>query len=207
MSKTPIKPISIKEHILHIILVLGTSFVWLPFYLVRVLLKQREIKGMTADEKAEWKRGIKQKYSKDAGVSNTVSVKAETYTKRKFASQDESDDDEWSQFADDYSFEAVGESHYRDTILAIIDKNNAHKQGELFLDAVMQTEPNNKFDEFAVAIYIDGKKVGHVPSDYSYDVTTYLDEQNVTAIKVKAVLGWNTSSPNPPIGVRLDFNF
>ena len=66
MSKTPIKPISIKEHILHIILVLGTSFVWLPFYLVRVLLKQREIKGMTADEKAEWKKGIKQKYSKDA---------------------------------------------------------------------------------------------------------------------------------------------
>jgi hypothetical protein len=29
----------------------------------------------------------------------------------------------------------------------------------------VQTETNNKFDEFAVAIYIDGKKVGHVPSD------------------------------------------
>jgi hypothetical protein len=71
----------------------------------------------------------------------------------------------------------------------------------------MVQEPNNKFDEFAVAIFIDNKKVGHVSSDYSFEVTTYIDEKNLNGIKVKAVVGWNTGNPNPPIGVRLDFNF
>jgi hypothetical protein len=223
MTSKPIRPISVKEHLLHWILIFGTTGFWLPLYLVRVFLKQRQINQLTPTERAEWKKSIKKKNSKNVSKvtakdsimskvselnkANQISNKIGTYTKRKFTSQDQSDDDEWSQFADDFSFEAVGESHYRENLLAIIEKHNAHQQGELLVDAVMQTEPDNKFDEFAVAIFVDGKKVGHVPSEYSFEVTTYLDEQNVTAIKVKAVLGWNIGNPNPPIGVRLDFNF
>jgi hypothetical protein len=206
MSDKTFKPIRFIEHIFHVVMVVFTGGVWLIVYIPRIILKQRQINKMTPEQRQSVKDGIMSKVDK-VNKANPVSKKIGTYTKRKFASQDESDDDEYSQFADDYSFEAVGESHYRDNLLSIIEKHNAHKEGELYLDAVMQTEPNNKFDEFAVAIFVDGKKVGHVPSDYSYDVTTYLDEQNVTAIKVKAVLGWNASSPNPPIGVRLDFNF
>ncbi len=206
MSDKTFKPIRVVEHIFHFAMVVFTGGVWLIVYIPRLVLKQREIKKLTPEQKQSVKDGIMSKVDK-VNKANPVSKKTGTYTKRKFASQEEADDDEWSEFADEFSFEAVGESHYRDNLLAIIDKNNAHKQGELVVDAVMQTEPNNKFDEFAVAIFVDGKKVGHVPSDYSYDVTTYLDEQDVTAIKVKAVVGWNTGSPNPPIGVRLDFNF
>lgn len=202
MSDKEVKPISVIEHGVHIVLSLVTGGVWLIIYVPRFVIQQRKVDKANRSAKSDIMAKINQ-----VNKSNPVSKKIGTYAKRKFASQEEADDDEWSEFADDFSFEAVGESHYRDNLLAIIDKNNAHKQGELVVDAVMQTEPNNKFDEFAVAIFVDGKKVGHVPSDYSYDVTTFLDEQDMTAIKVKAVLGWNTGSPNPPIGVRLDFNF
>jgi hypothetical protein len=130
-----------------------------------------------------------------------------TYTKRTFTTIEEAEDDEYFEFYDEFSFEAVGESFYRDNLLSIIEKNNAFKQGELEVEAVLVQEENNKFDEFAVAIYIDDKKVGHVSSDYSYEVTTYLDELDLKGIKVKGVIGWATNNPNPPIGLRLDFNF
>jgi hypothetical protein len=206
MSQKTFKPIRVVEHIFHFAMVVFTGGVWLIVYIPRIIFKQREINKMTPEQKQSVKDDIKSKLNK-VNNSNPLSKKIGIYTKRRFTSQELAEDDEWSEFSDDFSFEAVGESHYRDNLLLIIEKNNAHKQGELYLDAVVQTETNNKFDEFAVAIYIDGKKVGHVPSDYSYEVTTYLNEQNLTAIKVKAVIGWNTESPNPPIGVRLDFNF
>ena len=39
------------------------------------------------------------------------------------------------------------------------------------------------------------------------EVTEYIEDRKGTALKVKGVIGWNTASSNPPIGVRLDFNF
>jgi hypothetical protein len=193
--------ISKKEHLFHIVLSVLTSGVWFIFYLFVI------IKSVTSDKKE-----ISLKSKKVSGGNNTIEKMPNiqnigTYTKRKFASIQEAEDDEYFEFYDDFSFEAVGESFYRDNLLSIIEKNNAFKQGELSVEAVLVQEENNKFDEFAVAIYIDNKKVGHVSSDYSYAVTMYLDELDLKGIKVNGVIGWATNNPNPPIGLRLDFNF
>ena len=56
----------------------------------------------------------------------------------------------------------------------------------------MQQEPNNEFDEFAVAVFAEGKKIGHVSKDYSYQVTTYLDELDAVHDTNRFI------PPNPP---------
>ena len=129
------------------------------------------------------------------------------YQKRVFANEEEALEDDWYDFAEPYSFEIVGESYKRDKLLSIIQKHNAFSAGEIELEAVLKMEADNKFDSTAVAVFIENKPVGYVPSDYSLDVTTYLDDRNLSAIKVKARIGWDTSNPDPAIGVRLDFNF
>ena len=193
--------ISKKEHFFHIVLSILTSGIWFIFYLFLI------IKSVTGDKKE-----IPLKNKKMSGGNKPTEKMPNmqnigTYTKRTFTTIEEAEDDEYFEFYDEFSFEAVGESFYRDNLLSIIEKNNAFKQGELEVEAVLVQEENNKFDEFAVAIYIDDKKVGHVSSDYSYEVTTYLDELDLKGIKVKGVIGWATNNPNPPIGLRLDFNF
>lgn len=193
--------ISKKEHFFHIALSVLTGGVWFVFYLFLI------IKSVTGNTK-ETPLKNKKPSGGDKSTEKTPNLQnIGTYTKRSFASIEEAEDDEYFEFYDEFSFEAVGESFYRDNLLSIIEKNNAFKQGELEVEAVLIQEENNKFDEFAVAIYIDGKKVGHVSSDYSYEVTTYLDELNLKGIKVKGVIGWATNNPSPPIGLRLDFNF
>lgn len=129
------------------------------------------------------------------------------YKRRKFQSLVDAEEDEWNEFIDDYSFQIVGESHYRENLLSIIEKHNAHKLGELYLEAILAKELDNKFDDCAVAVFIDGLKVGHVAKEYSFEVTEFLNKLSVSGLKLEAVIGWNISSPNPPIGVRLNFNF
>ena len=46
---TNFKPITIKEHVIHAILVFITGGAWLFVYLIRVYLKRREIKRMSDD--------------------------------------------------------------------------------------------------------------------------------------------------------------
>jgi hypothetical protein len=130
-----------------------------------------------------------------------------TYEKRTFATEEEAEEDDWYEFCEPYSFLLVGESYKRDKLMIIIEKHNAFQDGELELDAVLKMESDNKFDPTAVGVFIENKPVGYVPSDYSLDVTSYMDDLNVTSIKVKAMIGWDTSNPSPAIGVRLDWNF
>jgi len=221
MSNSPFKPISIKEHLLHVILTLITSGFWLIVYLIRVFLKQREIRKLTPEQKSEIKSKIKAGYEKRGKskkeeimeaverLNSTLPPNKELgqYHKRYFANEEERELDEWADFSEDYSFELVGESNYRETLLALIKKNDAFKLGELFVDAVIKQEPENEFDSTAVAVLVAGKKVAYVPSSMSLDVTSYLDEKGFNAMKVKAVLKWDSESPQPNVGVWLDFNF
>lgn len=184
------KKISKIEHLVHVILTLGTNGVWLLIYLPRLFLG--------------WKKSREVVSNHGSPTSNS---KVETYFKRKFASLEDAEADEWNEFSDPFTFQIVGESHYRDNLLATIEAQGAHKLGEIYIEAVLQREPQNKFDEYAVCVIIEGKKVGHIPKEYSFEVSEFLNDRNCVAIKVNAVIGWNTNSPNPPIGVRLDFNF
>jgi hypothetical protein len=203
----PVNPIKISEHIIHIVLTIFTGGVWLIVYLPRVVIKQLQIMKFTPREKQAFKDQVSKTYSKKTAKDPVIPNAEKTYTKRLFASEAEAEDDEYYQFSEPFSFELVGESFYRDNLLSIIRKGNAFNEGELELDCIMQQEPNNEFDEFAVAVFAEGKKIGHVSKDYSYEVTTYLDELGVSGIRVKGVMGWATNNPTPPIGIRLDFNF
>lgn len=189
MSKKSNKSISKIEHVFHIVLTLATSGLWLVIYLARILLKRN--KAQNPNNKS----------------INQLSSNSANYVRRELRANKESDEDEWSEFMDPFSFQIVGESHYRENLLSIIESNNAHKLGELSVQAEIRKEPDNKFDENAVCVLINGKKVGHISKDYSFEVTTFLDERGLDSMLVNAVIGWNTNSPNPPIGVRLDFNF
>ena len=203
----PVKPIKFLEHFIHLMLIVPTGGVWLLVYLPRVFFKQIQIKNMSAEQNEAFEKLIDKTYFKKSAKDSLVPHVEMTYTKRIFASVAEAEDDPYYEFSEPYSFELVGESFYRDNLLSIIRKGNAFNEGELELDCIMQQEPNNEFDEFAVAVFAEGKKIGHVSKDYSYEVTTYLDELGVSGIRVKGVMGWATNNPTPPIGIRLDFNF
>jgi aldehyde:ferredoxin oxidoreductase len=203
----PVKPIKFLEHIIHLMLIVPTGGVWLLVYLPRVFIKRIQIKNMSAEQNDAFEKLIDKTYFKKSTKDPLVPHVEMTYTKRIFASVAEAEDDPYYEFSEPYSFELVGESFYRDNLLSIIRKGNAFNEGELELDCIMQQEPNNEFDEFAVAVFAEGKKIGHVSKDYSYEVTTYLDELGVSGIRVKGVMGWATNNPTPPIGIRLDFNF
>jgi len=201
-----LKPIKISEHIIHIVLTIFTEGVWLIVYLPRVVIKQLQMMKMSPDEKTAWWE-VKNKYTKNITKTKSMPKQVLEYNKRTFASTAEAEEDYYSYYADDYAYEITGESFYRDNLMAIIRQNNAFQKGELMLDAILVLEPENEFDPTAVAVFIDGKKVGHIPKDDSMEVTEYIEDRKGTALKVKGVIGWNTSSSNPPIGVRLDFNF
>ena len=184
------------EHFIHLLVTVGTGGVWVLFWLVRIL-----IFGLLSPDKKSTNN------SSFAPIQRHGRVVIGDYTKRSLISEEEIFEDEYGEYADPYSFEAVGESHHRQAIISILREHNAMKLGELFVEATMQKEPQNEFDEDAVAIYVNDKKVGYVDSGLSCEVSNYLNERKLDGIRVKAVFGWDTSNPSPPIGLRIDFNF
>ena len=195
-------PISKVEHGIHILITVFTGASWLLVYILRIFLFRKYNKVAPVSNKSR----IMDKVEKMNSSQPTTSGVGD-YQKRIFATEDEALEDDWYDFTEPYTFEIVGESYKRDKLLSIIQKSNAFSAGELEVEAVLKMEADNKFDSTAVAVFIDNKPVGYVPSDYSLDVTSYLDDRNLSGIKVKARIGWDTSNPDPAIGVRLDFNF
>ena len=187
MKKMLSKRISKLEHILHIFLSFASGGYWLIIYLLRALV-YTQLKGSNESSKSS-------------------EGKFENYIKRTFATEEEAVEDEWEEYLDEYSFEVVGESYNKDSILSIIRENNAIKDGELLVQAVMIKEPDNEFDDNAVVVFVKKKKIGYVSSDISYEVTNYLDERDLDGIRVKGKFGWDTTNPSPAIGLFLDFNF
>ncbi len=196
------RPITKLEHAIHIILLFATGGGWILLYIARIVIYKNKSKVQVGTSKDRILSKVDQINAKQKAPSGSA-----TYKKRTFASEEEAEDDDWYEYSEPYSFEIVGESYKRDKLLSIIEKHNAFQLGELELEAVLIMESDNKFDPTAVAVTIEGKPVGYVPSDYSLDVTSYMDDLNVKSMKVMARIGWDTSNPDPAIGVRLDFNF
>jgi hypothetical protein len=193
------KRISTFEHIFHIFLSLASGGYWLIIYIIRALAYKQS--NQNGESKLKSSSAVIRKSDK---ASN---LKIGDYSKRVFATEEEADEDEWSEYAEEYSFDVVGESYNREKILAIIRENNAIKQGELLVEAIMVKEPDNEFDDNAVLVAVNKKKVGYVPSDISYEIANYLDERGLDGIRVKGKFGWDTTNPSPAIGLKLDFNF
>lgn len=56
MEKKTFKPMLISEHILHLILVVITGGAWAVVWILRLLVKQRQFKKMTPEERAVFKQ-------------------------------------------------------------------------------------------------------------------------------------------------------
>jgi len=71
-----------------------------------------------------------------------------------------------------FSSEVVGESYYQDAFVAIC--------GEPSLDGVnVQTtaslmhEPQNEHDRNAISVWVEGRKVGHLPREKAVDTASW----------------------------------
>ncbi len=60
-----------------------------------------------------------------------------------------------------YSQEIVGESHYQDALEKIVG-GRTEDSAEHYCEAMMVPEKRNQYDPNAVAVFIRGKKVGHL---------------------------------------------
>jgi hypothetical protein len=111
---------------------------------------------------------------------------------------------------DGYDFDIVGESHQRENLQALIAAAPASAQasGEILGVAVLWPEPENKYDSDAVAVYIDGRKVGYISGDECAEMGELLDDCSASGrvLGARARIGWDSSRPDAPVGVRIEMD-
>lgn len=103
----------------------------------------------------------------------------------------------------DYNFDVVGESFRRDHLVQLIKKYDAAAIGVLYTDATLKLEPENPFDPTAVMVVVDSLHVGYVPKLISAQVSDHIKAMGGVSLKAPARIGWDSTSPQPLIGVRL----
>ncbi len=104
---------------------------------------------------------------------------------------------------EEYTFDVVGESFQRDHLVQLIKKYKSIETGELYTTATLKLEPENAFDQTAVMVIIDDLQVGYVPKSQSGMMTDYIQSKGGNTLQVPARVGWDTESPQPLVGVRL----
>lgn len=109
-----------------------------------------------------------------------------------------------NSFDDDiYNYEVVGESFQRDHLTALIRAHKAFDIGEIHSTAVLEMEPTNPFDPYAVKVVVEGTQVGYIPKFDSPAVTKMIQESGKKVYEVPVRIGFDTESSKPPIGVRI----
>jgi hypothetical protein len=103
----------------------------------------------------------------------------------------------------DYNYDVVGESFQRDHLTELIRAHNAFASGEIYSTAVLELEPTNPFDPNAVKVVVEGTQVGYIPKFDSPAVTEMVKNSGKSSYEVPVRIGWDTNSPSPLIGVRL----
>ena len=104
---------------------------------------------------------------------------------------------------DDYNYDVVGESFQRDHLTSLIRAHDAFNAGVIYSIAVLELEPTNSFDPYAVKVVVEGIQVGYIPKFDSPAVTKMIKESGKKVYEVPARIGFDSDSPSPPIGVRL----
>ena len=103
----------------------------------------------------------------------------------------------------DYNYDVVGESFQRDHLTALVRAHNAFEKGEIYSTAVLELEPTNPFDSNAVKVVVEGTQVGYIPKFDSPAVTEMIKNSGKSVYEAPVRIGWDTNSPSPLIGVRL----
>jgi len=68
--------------------------------------------------------------------------------------------------------EVVGESHFAENLRAVLLALGG--SGEHMTTALLMPEPDNKFDRRAIAVYVEGRRVGYIPRDETGDFHTLI---------------------------------
>jgi len=112
----------------------------------------------------------------------------------------------------DFETEVVGESYYQDA-LAEIAGPKTQAGVDLDVKARLVPEPDNPHDANAVAVYIQGRKVGHLPRDMAAEWVAILtrrgDPQRIVEVDANITGGWRRERRDGSIsegafGVALD---
>jgi hypothetical protein len=69
-------------------------------------------------------------------------------------------------YIDMFRFEAVGESNYQSALNKLIPEEEKHKEKhKVYYVANLELEDENEYDKNAIAVEINGMKVGYVPKE------------------------------------------
>lgn len=110
-----------------------------------------------------------------------------------------------------YSFkDVVGESNYRQGLRALIAEgtDEERENGEVFREAILVPEPTNTFDKNAIQVRIAEHVVGYIAKTRTAEFHPVIQDakkQGFDYVLVKAVIGFDSRSADPLIGVRLDW--
>lgn len=101
-----------------------------------------------------------------------------------------------------FDFDIVGESYYQDALSRICGgkREDGH---EHYCTAHLVAEPDNPYDRNAVAVYIEGHKVGHIPRAAAPRMAKSLRGQTA-AVDAVIVGGWRRADDEGSFGVKLD---
>lgn len=107
----------------------------------------------------------------------------------------------------DYNIEVVGESKYQRTIQAIAGPRS-HEGHEIHTQATLVPEPNNRYDENAICVKIDGKRVGYLDRETAIEWRDHLAAQGlpIATYRAPAVIrgGWDRGGNDQGhFGIRL----
>ncbi len=102
----------------------------------------------------------------------------------------------------------VGESHYQDALTAIVGGKRPESV-RIPTQATLVPEPDNPYDPNAVAVYIAGRKVGHLPRPAAEAFTPVgrrlAEQQQVGACSATIIGGWDRGDGDTGhFGVTLD---
>ena len=85
-----------------------------------------------------------------------------------------------------YSVDVVGESHHRASFEALLG-SLAYTDDERFGDALLQLQDDNPHDAQAVAVYVDGRQVGHLSRQMARDFRKALQRDGFGQLRQVAV--------------------
>ena len=108
-----------------------------------------------------------------------------------------------------YDFEGVGESFYQDALLRIVGRKT-EDGADHECTAVLVLEDQNPHDENAVAVQIDGQKVGHLSRKDAKKFRQFMARAGLREAACGAVItgGWKRKgSDEGSFGVRLDLEW
>lgn len=108
----------------------------------------------------------------------------------------------------EFRIEAVGESHYQDVLERIVG-GRGEDSAEHTCTAILSPEPNNQYDKNAVAVLVEGEKVGNLNRANAARFGGMLEKRGLHhgPVEVRAVIrgGWDRGNADRgSFGVFLD---